>query len=139
MTTVVLHGGEISCDSQVSAGKRKYTEEKFLRGEDSLYLWAGEVAEAKRVARARIAGEDEFPKDDDTVVFEIIQGKCWVLRDDGASLAEGLEAWGTGADAAVAAVLCGKDSRGACEIATQVDLYSGGRVRTFSVDTGEEL
>jgi hypothetical protein len=144
MTTLAYRDGVLAADSRgireraIVAGNLT----KVWKLDDGrLVGYVGDVATASKFVRA-LRDQAELPQLVDTIVV-VIGDKITVYQDD-SHYDDDCEfsAWGTGAQAALAAFYMDATAEKAVEVATRIDANSGGPVQTVkrpSTKTQEQL
>lgn len=155
MTTVAIKDNIVACDSQVSVG---YTissldGEKAAKINGCIVAGAGSYAQVVKFRQWFTEHSDALiaQQDNPTVNIPLPQNLQEdeflgvVLYPDGElMLYEGRTdvaipqnqpfAIGSGSDFAMAAMRAGKDAKGAVEIASELDVFSGGEVKVYELD-----
>ena len=142
MTVLAWDGKSFSADRQASAGHMRYTVSKIFKVEDSVLGICGTLNTGIEMKEWFLAGADPkyFPEcaaeDEDTELVHITpDGSVFVYV--GSPIPFQIEdevcAFGSGAEAAWAAMLCGADSRKAVEVASRVNSSCGNGIDTVKV------
>lgn len=141
MTALAYDGRLIAIDSQTTQGDRK----DFLRkawevstpdGEDLVVFGAGTVEDILRCVDAMRAGTRLPPGDYHLLVVGLQETPVEFCGDDTARrVTDGPWAGGSGAHAALGALLMGADAAHAVKVACEIDLYSGGPVVVYDTKT----
>jgi len=148
MTTIAASRshGEMAADTQVNVGTATFPSKKIFATPYGIVGAAGDAIDCSTFLSWVFAGmkrksRPSFEKEDD----EEYNFQALVLSFDGLFFFEkdccplrierDFHAIGTGADAAVAAFLCGKTPKRAVEIAGQVDNSTGGPVTVLKLET----
>jgi hypothetical protein len=139
MTTIVACAklGLMVADSRCTDDTIKWPSKKIERIGDSLFGCAGEVPDIeKMVAWFKRGRAGKKPKTKDFSALELNASGVWIW-DDAAPISYSPErdyhAIGTGAAAALAALLMGADPVKAVEIACQIDAGSEGPVQVVDL------
>lgn len=155
MTTVAWDGTTLASDSQSSSGDMVCTlrEQKvFTPPENEQWSVNGELVVAVGTAgdcgiEAQLFGlmsknltfSTEFtPEPDFTALAMTANGRAWIISkksgDAHASISLQLDSYaiGSGGLIALSAMRCGKNAIDAVKVAVELDLYSGGKVQSFS-------
>lgn len=139
MTTIATDGKLMAGDGRstrgdiVSGGDRKKV---FRLPDGSIIGIAGRTRDAERAVRSLMA--DPFAPEEVRGDYHLIRlypnGQIWSHED---TLTAPIRvkppyAIGSGSTAAMAAMLAGADATAAVKIATKLDIYSGGKITSFS-------
>lgn len=139
MTTIAADAvtGLMVSDSQWTDDSEKGHRRKVFRHKGTLIGYAGEIALAIKVhAWIRAGMRGKKPTGDVTALLLSASGiSVWNPTDGLIAMEERQFAIGTGGTCARAAMLAGADIAKAVRIATQIDAGSGGRVRTYRLET----
>lgn len=146
MTTIVYDHNkkQIACDSRESADGflHKDTAEKFYLRDDSIWFICGSKGDAdifiddfehNKEAIDNITCNGIYVKDKLVYVATIDNGHYKT------SLVDYTDGFGSGGWMALSAVDLGKSAKEAVEYAMTRDLYTGGEVRVFDIETNEFL
>lgn len=143
MTTIAFDGETISCDTLMVDGSTQYLlGTKILSTEHFLIAGSGEVYQIQRAYRSLENTDDksiqswrswdkDMAEDIRLLVISKRTGKCWLLV--GGELVKCPRtpiAIGSGGDVAVGAMMMGATSREAVKIASKIDVYTGGKIKT---------
>lgn len=137
MTTIAYDGRYLSIDSQLTAGGRKMVGTKLLKatnddGEKLVIAGCGTWREIKLFVEWLDGGSEEPTWDEFEALVAYPDGRVHHYQ----TVSEPLDVTGepttlgSGADYAMGALLSGKTAPEAVLVATQADLYSGGKVKT---------
>lgn len=136
MTTITYRDGVLAADSRSSGSGFIYSDsgQKFWKLPDGrLAAGSGELAEVETFVRWLSGGaKKERPKlPNSRVVVAEKSGIRHVFEGDGDFTDRSkFSAWGSGAPAALGAMHMGADAIQAVEIASKIDPFTGGRVRS---------
>lgn len=138
MTTIAYRGGIVASDSRASSGSNIMSDffRKIGRFPDhGIYAQTGDVAKTQKYIASVMAGKP------DTRVLGF--GDAVLVVDKYGSVSQACEsgiteldptqfyAWGSGAQAALAAMHMGADAKTAVKIAAKIDMYTGGKIHAF--------
>lgn len=138
MTTIAYRAGILAADTLAVVGNYKdpCPQEKVIRLKDnSLVCVTGAFCDLQRFADYLDGKVAEKPDlEESTVIHFISQDEIWVYELNGRFRFTGeFCSWGSGKAAADAAMLLGKSSAEAVDVAKLVDVYTGGQTRTYHV------
>jgi hypothetical protein len=153
MTTIIFDKERIIYDSRATIGDKILSdnvEKHYVINEVHFWLLgffdlAKDMAHAyinKDISDLRLAGADEL----ETMIIVLEKdGSLWTVTydyDDKNNVVEYKDriivpqwAWGTGADLAIGAMTAGTHGYGAMLAVVKRDLYTGGKIKTFSMIT----
>lgn len=140
MTTIAYKDGVLASDTLAVYGgnaRESSAAQKIMRGRDgSLYAVTGDFgvvhAYASKLARGEIP--DPLPKDCGRVIHVAKSGKITVHESGGKyPLGTKVFAYGSGSDAARGAMLMGATSARAVRVASKIDVFTGGNIRTLKL------
>jgi len=139
MTTVAADAvsGVMVSDSKCTYGDTWHPITKIFRIGDALYGCAGDVKEWLQFVRWQRGGrKGPRPKGESHTVVVLDKDGVHELSANGCylTLERGFHAIGTGAHAAIAAMMCGKGPAQAVDLAMQIDPQSGGAIQTFHLE-----
>lgn len=140
MTTVAWKDGRLAADCLARRGATvlPYRAQKLHIHNRVLYACVGAILICERVLDALLSGHDAHQiarevkanSEDDFMVIEIREPTKIRVWEPGGSSSESsaIGAWGSGAHLALGAMLAGASAPQAIEIASSVDLYTGGGI-----------
>lgn len=140
MTTIIACPKKqvMCCDSNVQDGDQKWTEEKVRRIDGTLYGTAGDSVDCEKflqwISDGRPEPKPKLSKDEFNALGLNETGLYWFDAKLHPVQHHEPFAIGTGAKAARAAVLCGKNLEKAVEIACKVDHGSNLPVQVYHVN-----
>lgn len=133
MTTIVYDGEVLATDTMVSFNDIKVYQDKAMRlSKGRILAVCGEIGVMPTVAALieRSAPPKEYPKGDYGAIL-LCREDAYVLSEGEWSRLDAPYACGSGGMAALAGLCVGMSAKEACELACKVDLYSGGKVKTY--------
>ncbi|KAB0556220.1 hypothetical protein [Pantoea stewartii] len=154
MTTIAWDGSTLASDSQSTSNDVICTlnEQKIFTPTEKQWSVNGEVVLAVGTAgdcgielqlfemmEAGLTHKSQFtPEPSFTALAVTGKGRMWIISkntgDAHASISLQLDGYATGSGGMIAraAMHCGKDAIGAVEVATQLDVFSGGKIQSFT-------
>jgi ATP-dependent protease HslVU (ClpYQ) peptidase subunit len=136
-TTIAYDGLSIAADSQATAGTRKHATQKLIRCGNAFVACAGacDQGELFKAWYQSGADPDKYPKKlDDFVGIVVTQLGAFIYWDKPVAVPISAPyAIGSGAKAAEGAMRAGASAHKAVEIASLIDLYTGGQIDCHSV------
>lgn len=139
MTTIAYDGTTLACDSQVTAGTVKGRLPKYRRlPGGAVMLVAGEVDLLDEAVEDYLAGRPpEVPRDQDgqerATFVRLDKTGAWYSGEGEWSRMYPGDALGSGSPYALTCLHLGLDAKKAVQTACELDLYSGGPVKTFKI------
>lgn len=143
MTTIAYHHNDkqVAVDSRIVGGGIINSDsfDKTIKNELGLWFFCGSASDI--VDLQVLKHNDEINPIPDCTAFLITSGKCYLVGVNSHGFCQYLELTyndtnGSGADLALASMDHGKSAKEAVEYAITRDIYSGGKVRVFDVETG---
>lgn len=146
MTTIAFDGKSISCDTMMVNNNLKYfLHTKIFKSKNFLLAGAGELHYIQKVLRdaegmstdeilSSRSYEKEITENASILLFCLKSKKCFILA--GSQFVECLRvpvAIGSGGEVATGAMLMGASSREAVKIASKIDIYTGGKIKTVNL------
>lgn len=137
MTTIAFKDGIIAWDSQQTWGDMIVSSnvQKMIKSGRQLFWGCGSVAEIKRLSIAIFSGEKKLSGEDTAGGMFWDGGKLYLacVQNEQVVLSETIKgccyAIGSGSEYAMGAMDAGEGAPGAVLIASQRDVYTGGRIR----------
>lgn len=140
MTTIAAdaRAGVMVSESKCSDGNVWVPMTKVFRIGGGLFGFAGTVVDRERWLKWHRNGrKGARPKMDDFIALHLREdGQLYEISSDGLEMLieRGFTAIGSGAKAAIAAMILGHDAKAAVEVACLVDAGSGGDIRVFELN-----
>jgi hypothetical protein len=136
MTTIAVKGGEMACDSYVTGGL-KCAATKIRRKNGIIVGYSGDWIAGEHIARCYLNDKKpDVDSDDDMELIVLKSSGIYLvdkkLREVKVSLKH--YAIGSGSEAAMVAMNLGLSAPEAIKEAIKVNDFTGGRVRTLSLD-----
>lgn len=137
MTTVAWDGKEMAADSQATNGTLILSSTKIFKADNYIMAFTGSIDEGYMFKA--ILDEEIKTKD-----CRFTKGFCGLVWQEDGTIEEYFDTMvpvpveekyctaGSGSEIALAALMCGKSAREAVELAKKLDIYTGGKVISYS-------
>lgn len=140
MTTIAYKDGVIAHDGQVTAGHiimcSNAIKSNIVNG--TAFFMAGSDSDEKQFIYAYL-NDEKLPKISDLQCFIVRNGMVLLSSSESRIIwsceASKIDAIGSGRDFALAAMDLGLSAKDAVEAACKRDIYSGGKIRSYRVDS----
>lgn len=140
MTTIAYDGKTLACDMQITTGGQKTKINKMFKiDEDSVCCFAGTVEDCLMLYEC-LGTDKELVKGDDfsasLVIFNSKLKKCYLIQEKMQYLEVLAQfSYGSGGQAALAAMVSGKNAVKSIEIASKCCCYTGMGIQAYNNKT----
>jgi ATP-dependent protease HslVU (ClpYQ) peptidase subunit len=139
MTTIAYKDGILATDSRVTRGDMivQGSAQKLWRGDDgSLIAISGQMTEASELLRWLIRPSGERPPISEKITVIVVRPSRSVeIWEENGMYTPSMRfgAWGSGAPTALGAMHAGASAQEAVEIASKIDVWTGGDVQSMAI------